>query len=40
MKKKLTNNIIIVISLFVLLMLYPFVLILSYIGEFVNEHKR
>lgn len=40
MKKKLTNNILIVVSLFILLVLYPFSLVLSYIGELVNENKR
>jgi hypothetical protein len=39
MRKKLTNNILIGISLFVLLILYPFILILSYIGELTNEYK-
>lgn len=40
MRKKLTNNILIGISLFVLLLLYPFILVLSYIGELANEFKR
>lgn len=40
MKKKLINNILIGVSLFILLILYPFVLALSYIGEFTNEYKR
>lgn len=39
MRKKLTNNILIGISLFVLLMLYPFILMLSYIGELINGYK-
>lgn len=40
MRKKLINNILIGISLFILLILYPFILVLSYIGELINEYKR
>lgn len=40
MKTKLINNILIVVSLFILLMLYPLILVLSYIGELTNEYKR
>ena len=40
MRKKLTNNILIVITLIVLLAIYPFILVLRYIGELTNEYKR